>query len=561
MAAVLECVPNFSEGRDLNIIKQITDQVESVDGVKLLDVDPGASTNRTVVTFVGEPQAVVDAAFLAIKKAGEVIDMRKHKGTHPRMGATDVCPLIPISGISAEEAVKYAHQLARRVGEELGIPVYFYEKAATSARAAPTWPSSGQANTKASRKKSSSQNGSPTIGPQKFNARCRSNRHRGARLPHRLQRQPQHPLGAPRQFGGLRRAGKGPHQDRRWQPHREKSAGCRRQSRCANPACANTVKGIGWYVEEYGIAQVSANLTNIEETPVHVVFEEARKSATRRGLRVTGSELIGLTPKKCLVEAGLYYLAQQGVSQGVSEEELIHIAVKSLGLDELAPFDPQKKVIEYQLSETKGPLVSLDLRDFNNLLASDAPAPGGGSVAALVGALGASLGTMVANLSGNKRGWDDRTTEFNPWAIKGQKLKDQLLALVDEDTAAFNKVMAAFKLPKSNDAEKAARQAAIEKANQYAARVPLRIMQTASECYPLLAEMAQNGNPNSITDAGVGALCVHAAVVGAGYNVQINLSGTGDETFEAEMRNKVQELEKASAAWREKIAKMVQEQF
>jgi glutamate formiminotransferase/formiminotetrahydrofolate cyclodeaminase len=559
MAAVLECVPNFSEGRDLNIIKQITDQVESVDGVKLLDVDPGASTNRTVVTFVGEPQAVVDAAFLAIKKAGEVIDMRKHKGTHPRMGATDVCPLIPISGISAEEAVKYAHQLARRVGEELDIPVYLYEKAATSP---------GRTNLAVIRageyegfaEKILKPDWKPDYGPQKFNAGAGQSviGVRDFLIAYNVNLNTQSVRRANSVAFDIRERGRIKTEDGK--PTGKKVLDANGKP-LREPGTCKHVKAIGWYVEEYGIAQVSANLTNIEETPVHVVFEEARKSATRRGLRVTGSELIGLTPKKCLVEAGLYYLAQQGVSQGVSEEELIHIAVKSLGLDELAPFDPQKKVIEYQLSETKGPLVSLDLRDFNNLLASDAPAPGGGSVAALVGALGASLGTMVANLSGNKRGWDDRTTEFNPWAIKGQKLKDQLLALVDEDTAAFNKVMAAFKLPKSNDAEKAARQAAIEKANQYAARVPLRIMQTASECYPLLAEMAQNGNPNSITDAGVGALCVHAAVVGAGYNVQINLSGTGDETFEAEMRNKVQELEKASAAWREKIAKMVQEQF
>lgn len=555
MAAILECVPNFSEGRDLSIIKLITDQIESVEGAKLLDVDPGASTNRTVVTIVGEPQAVIDAAFLAIKKASELIDMRKHKGTHPRMGATDVCPLIPISGMTDEEAVQYAHQLAKRVGEDLEIPVYLYEKAAsTPTRRNLAVIRAGEYEGFA--EKILLPEWKPDYGPQRFHAGAGQTviGVRDFLVAYNVNLNTQSVRRANSVAFDIREKG-------RVKTENGKPTGKKVLDANGNPVrepgTCKSVKAIGWYVEEYGVAQVSANLTNIDISPVHAVFEAARKSATSRGLRVTGSELVGMIPKRCLIEAGLYYLEQQGLAQGVSEEDLVHIAVKSLGLDELAPFDPQQKVIEYQLASQTGPLVSMNLRAFNNLLASDAPAPGGGSVAALVGALGVSLGTMVANLSGNKRGWEAQMETFSTWGIKGQALKDELLQLVDQDTAAFNQVMAAFRLPKSNETEKAQRKAAIEAANQYAAQVPFRIMQTASTCYPLLAEMAENGNPNSVTDAGVGALCVHTAVIGAGLNVRINLGGIEDVRFKETLTQSLDQLERESEEWQSKIMAQV----
>ncbi|MDP5171075.1 MAG: glutamate formimidoyltransferase [Bacteroidia bacterium] len=534
MSQILECVPNFSEGRNPAVIKQITDAISAVSGVKLLDVDPGKSTNRTVVTIVGSPDAVIEAAFQGIKKAAEVIDMSKHEGTHPRMGATDVCPLIPIAGISEEEAVKYAHKLAKRVGEELSIPVYLYEKAAqdpkrqnlATIRAGeyegfeqkillPEWkPDYGPARFHAKA-------GQTVIGVRDFlvayniNLNTQSIRRANSvafdiREKGRIKTEDGKPTGKPMK-------------DAEGKPVRE-------------PGTCPSVKAIGWYVEEYGIAQVSANLTNINITPVHVAFEAARDSANARGMRVTGSELVGLIPKQALLDAGYYYLAKQGLSQGVSEETLVQIAIKSLGLDELGPFDPQKKVIEYQLeagSDKK--LVQMNLREFANLTASDAPAPGGGSVSALVGAVGVALGTMVTNLSANKRGWEDRLDEFNPWGKKGQALKDQLLLLVDEDTAAFDKVMESFRLPRKTEEEKAARKEAIQTATLYAAEVPLRIAKTAGEAYPLLQAMADIGNPNSITDAGVGALCVHAAIQGAILNVRINIESLDLETKKQEL--------------------------
>ncbi len=527
MSPILECVPNFSEGRDPAIIQQITDSIAAVAGVTLLDVDPGKSTHRTVVTFVGAPEAVIEGAYQGIKKASELIDMRKHTGTHPRMGATDVCPLIPVSGISVEEAIQYANQLARRVGEELGIPVYLYELAATmplrqnlaTIRAGeyegfekkillPEWkPDYGPAQFHAKA-------GQTVIGVRDFlvayniNLNTQSVRRANSvafdiREKGRIRTEDGLPTGKPLL-------------DAEGRPQRE-AGSCK------------SVKAIGWYVEEYGIAQVSANLTNLRDTPVHLAFEAARKSATARGMRVTGSELVGLIPKQALIDAGRYYLGQQGVSQGVSEAELIHVAIKSLGLDELGPFDPQKKVIEYRLESTGSrKLAGLTLREFTNLTASDAPAPGGGSVSALVGAVGVALGVMVANLSAGKRGWEDRLGYFSDWGVQGQALKDQLLRFVDEDTAAFERVMAAFRLPRKTEEEKVNRQQAIQSATLYAAEVPLLIAETTSKAYPLLLSMAESGNPHSITDAGVGALCVHAAIRGAVLNVRINLKSLHD---------------------------------
>ncbi|MCL4127441.1 UNVERIFIED_CONTAM: hypothetical protein GTU68_015501 [Idotea baltica] len=456
MAAIIECIPNFSEGQNLAIIRQITDAIEAVEGVKLLDVDPGASTNRTVVTFVGEPEAVIEGAFQGIKKASEVIDMRKQKGTHPRMGATDVCPLVPISGITDEEAIIYANKLAKRVGEELEIPIYLYEKAAkTPQRNNLAVIRSGEYE--GFEQKILLPEWKPDYGPQRFHAMAGQTviGVRDFLVAYNVNLNTQSVRRANSVAFDIREKG------------RSKT----------EPGMCKHVKAIGWYVEEYGVAQVSANLTNISETPLHEVFEASCKSATKRGLRVTGSEIIGLVPKKCLIDAAYHYLAAQGVSQGMDEEGLIHIAIKSMGLDELGPFDPYQKIIEYQLEgKDDEKLTGMTLRSFSNLLASDSPAPGGGSVAALVGALGASLGIMVANLSGNKRGWDNRTADFDPWAIKGQELKDRLLQLVNEDTAAFNEVMTAFRLPRNSETEKEVRKTAIQDASKYAAQVPFQII-------------------------------------------------------------------------------------
>lgn len=545
MSQILECVPNFSEGRNPEVIRQITDAMAAVDGVMLLDVDPGKSTNRTVVTIVGSPEAVINGAFEGIKKAAEVIDMRKQTGTHPRMGATDVCPLIPISGITDEEAVEYAHKLAKRVGEELSIPVYLYEKAAQEAKR------KNLAVIRAGEYEGFEQKillpeWKPDYGPAVFNAGAGQTviGVRDFLVAYNINLNTQSVRRANSVAFDIREKGRVKTDNGKptGKPLKDANGEAIREA----GAC-KSVKAIGWYVEEYGVAQVSANLTDINETPVHIAFEEARKSANKRGLRVTGSELVGLIPRKAMIDAGYYYLEQQGVSKGVSEEDLIHIAIKSLGLDELGEFDPRKKIIEYQLEDALGgPLVNLNLREFTNLTASDAPAPGGGSVSALVAAVGIALGTMVANLSGNKRGWDDRVEEFNEWAINGQQLKDRMLKLVDADTAAFDKVMDAFRLPKKTEEEKLARSQAIQDATLYAAEVPLMIARTAGEAYPLLQQMAQTGNPNSITDAGVGALCVHAAIQGAILNVRINLEGLDLETKRKELEEICEQLVKDS---------------
>ena len=544
MQKLIECVPNFSEGRDQNIIRQITDVIASVDGVSLLDVDPGASTNRTVVTFVGSPDAAVEAAFRAIKKAAELIDMRKHKGAHPRMGATDVCPFIPVSNVSWDEAIACANRLGQRVGDESKIPVYLYEKAAKN---------ESRSNLSIVRageyegffEKIRQPEWKPDFGPDVFNEKSGATvigvrdflvaynvnlntksvrRANSVAFDVREQGRTQTEDGTP--------WGK-PLLDANSEPIRI-------------PGMLKHVKAIGWFVKEYGIAQVSMNLTNIEETPLHAAFDACCESAAKRGLRVTGSEIVGMVPKRCLVDAGRYFLRKQKWSEGVSDEELIDIAIRSMGLSELKPFDPKEKVIEFKIesAEPKRSLAKMNLREFCNETLSDSPAPGGGSVAALMGALGASLGGMVANLSAGKRGWDDKLEYFSDWAVKAQQLKDELLALVDEDTSAFNKVMDAFALSKESAEEKATRAAAIAKATKYAAEVPLKVMETASKSYELLAEMAERGNPASVSDVGVGTLATRACIEGAALNVRINLAQLKDEKFKAELADRVR---KASA--------------
>jgi glutamate formiminotransferase len=541
MNKIIECVPNFSEGRDLDVIRQITAAIESVEEVSLLNVDPGASTNRTVVTFAGSPDAVVEAAFRGIQKAAELIDMRKHTGAHPRMGATDVCPFIPVSNVSWDEAIDCAKKLGKRVGEELEIPVYLYERAASDPARSnlsiirageyegffdkikqPKWkPDFGPA---AFNEKS----GGTVIGAREFLVAYNAN------LNTRSVRRANSVAFDVRENGRVKTddgtpTGK-PVLDAKGEPVRE-------------PGLLKHVKAIGWYVEEYGIAQVSMNLTNLEETPLHAAFDACVESATKRGMRVTGSEIVGMLPKKCLTDAGRHYLRKQKWSEGASEEELIDVAIRSMGLSELKPFDPKEKIIEFKMeAPDKKSLVKMDLRQFCNETLSDSPAPGGGSVAALMGALGVSLGGMVANLSAGKRGWEDKLQFFSDWGVKAQQLKDELLFLVDEDTAAFNKVMAAFGLPKESAEEKAGRSAAIQSANKYAAEIPLRVMETASRAYPLLADMADKGNPASISDVGVGALAVRACIDGAAMNVRINLAGLKDENFKASLREKMQRV-------------------
>lgn len=530
MKQLIECVPNFSEGRDMSIIKQITDEIERVEGVKLLDVDPGKATNRTVVTFVGEPKAVVEAAYQAIKKAAELIDMRQHSGEHPRMGATDVCPFIPISGISMEETVVYTKELGERVGRDLGIPIFLYESSATDAR----W--QNLANIRAGEyekmeSKLKQDDFTPDYGPKAFNATAGVTAI-GARdflIAYNVNLNTTSTRRANSVAFDVREAGR---VKREGDPITGKIVKDENGETVRIPGACKAVKGIGWYIEEYGIAQVSMNLTDIKVTPFHIAFEECCKSANARGLRVTGSELVGLMPLKVILDAGKYFLKKQNRSTGISEAEIIKIAVKTMGLDELTPFDPNKKIIEYLLAaDEQTPLLDMTLPEFANETASESPAPGGGSIAAYVGALGVSLGTMVANLSSHKRGWDSRWEEFSDYAEEGQQIKDVLLALVDEDTNAFNKIMDAFRLPKSTDAEKEARQEAIQTATKYAVEIPLRVMRTAFGSMQLIQKMAEIGNPNSVTDAGVGALCARTAVYGAYLNVKINLGGLKDKAY------------------------------
>jgi len=525
---LIECVPNFSEGIDMSVIKQITDVIESVSGVRLLDVDPGKATNRTVVTFVGTPAEVCEAAFLAMKKATEVIDMSKHKGEHPRFGATDVCPLVPIANISMDEVVEYAHKLAKRVGEELKYPVYCYEFAAFEEKR------KNLANCRAGEyeglaKKLTDAQWKPDFGPAEFIAKTGATAI-GARnflVAYNFNLNTTSTRRANAIAFDVREAGR-PKVD----PVTKKTLKDEQGNELRIPGTLPKTKAIGWYIKEYGVAQVSMNLTDISVTPVHVAFDEVCKSATNRGMRVTGSELVGLVPLNAILDAGKHYLIKQQRSIGVSEEEMIKIAVKSLGLDELKPFNPKEKIIEYMLrDDSKSPLINMTLKAFADETASESPAPGGGSIAAYMGALGISLGTMVANLSSHKAGWDDRWEEFSNYAEKGQYFKDALIKLVDEDTNAFNKIMEAFGLSKANAEEAAFRTKAIQEATKYAIEVPFSVMKLAYESMSVIKAMAEIGNPNSVTDAGVGALAARSAVMGAFLNVRINCSSYTDKTF------------------------------
>jgi glutamate formiminotransferase / formiminotetrahydrofolate cyclodeaminase len=542
MKKLIECVPNFSEGNDMSIINRITDEIESVEGVKLLNVDPGKATNRTVVTFVGEPEGVVEAAFLAIRMASQLIDMSKHKGEHPRMGATDVCPFIPVANISMEETAEWSKKLAEQVGKELHIPVYLYEEAQ---------PNKKRSNLSVIRsgeyegfaEKIKQPEWKPDFGPASWNITA-GGTVIGARdflIAYNVNLNTKSVKRANSVAFDIREAGR---VKRTGNPVSGPIAKDEQGNEIRIPGKLKGVKAIGWYISEYDIAQVSINITRFRETPLHVVFDETLQSAHERGIRVTGSELVGLVPLSAMLEAGRYFMRKQNLSTGVSDRELIYIAVKSMGLDELAPFDPRKRIIEYCLEDaTTKPLINMDLIRFSEETASESPAPGGGSISAYVGALGISLGTMVANLSASKKGWEDRWEEFSEWAEKGQHLRKQLLDLVDEDTAAFNAIMTAFGLPKVTDAEKESRKKAIQDATRNAIEVPFRVMEVALASMEISAKMVEIGNPNSITDAGVGILCARAAVRGAFMNVSINCSSCDDKSFTAGMISRGTEME------------------
>ncbi len=560
MDRIIECVPNFSEGRDTAIIQQITGEITTVDGVKLLNVDPGKATNRTVVTFVGEPEKVIEAAFRAIKKAGELIDMRQHHGEHPRMGATDVCPLIPISGVTMEECAAFAQQLSKRVGEELHIPAYLYEYAQ---------PDKKRSNLSIIRageyegfgKKILLPEWKPDFGPAMFDEK-RGATVIGARdflIAYNVNLNTTSTRRANSIAFDVREAGR---VLREGDPINGKIVTDENGKAISVPGSLKSVKAIGWFIEEYGIAQISMNLTNIAVTPLHIAFNEVCAKATARGIRVTGSELVGLVPLQSLLDAGRYFLNQQQRSEGVSDKELIRIAIKTMGLDELSPFKPEERIIEYLLNNpASAKLVNMSLTDFADETASESPAPGGGSIAAYVGALGVSLAAMVANLSSHKKGWDDKWDVFSEWAAKGQTLKKELIRLVDLDTAAFNKIMEAFGLHKNTDAEKAARSFAIQEATKYAIEVPFKVMETSFKSFEVIKAMAEAGNPNSISDAGVGALCATTAIRGAYLNVRINAAGFKDKGFANNFIQKGAAIEEQAIALEKEIMKIVEEKI
>ncbi len=563
MKQLIECVPNISEGRNMDIINQVTAEIEKVEGVKLLDVDPGQTTNRTVITFVGEPEPVLKAAYQVVKKAAELIDMTQHHGAHPRQGATDVCPLIPVSNITMEEVVEYAHKLGKRLGEELQIPIYCYENAAfIPERRNLAYCRTGEYESLSSRL--GTEQWKPDFGPNAWNDHTA---HTGATQ-----------VGA-RDFlvainynlntTSTRRANAIAFDVReKGRPKREGGKPSGKPIKDENgktimiPGTLKGTKAIGWYIEDYGIAQVSMNITSIKVAPVHLCFDEVCRCAANRGLRVTGCEIVGLIPKSVLIDAGKYYLAKQQRSLGVSEEEIMKVAIKSMGLDDLKPFDPKEKVIEYLIEDhSKKKLVDLTCRGFCDETASESPAPGGGSVSAYMGALAASLGTMVANLTGGKAAYDDEWEKFSDVAVKGQALKDELLHLVDEDTAAFNKIMDAFGLPKKTDEEKAARSAAIQEATKFATEVPFRTMQRSLEAFEVCRAMVEWGNPNSVTDGGVGSLAARSAVMGAHLNVKINASSLKDEAFKADILAKAQAIEDEAIKQEAEILKIVNEKI
>ena len=548
MKQLIECVPNISEGRDMNIINQVTAEIEKVEGVKLLDVDPGQTTNRTVITFVGEPEQACEAAFRVVKRAAELIDMRQHHGAHPRQGATDVCPLIPVSNITMVETVEYAHRLAERIGNELQIPIYCYENAAKlPERRNLAYCRTGEYESLSTRlgtdqwkpdygpnawNDHTAQTGATQVGARDFlvainyNLNTTSTRRANA-IAFDVREK-----GRPMREGG-KPSGK-PMKDENGKP-------------IMIPGTLKGTKAIGWYIEDYGIAQVSMNITSIKVAPVHLCFDEVCRCAANRGIRVTGCEIVGLIPKSVLIDAGKYYLAKQKRSLGVSEDEIMKVAIKSMGLDDLKPFDPKEKVIEYLIEDhSQKKLVDLTCTGFCEETASESPAPGGGSVSAYMGALAASLGTMVANLTGGKAAYDDEWEKFSDVAVHGQQLKNDLLHLVDEDTNAFNKIMNAFGLPKKSDEEKAARSAAIQEATKFATEVPFQTMQKSFEAFEVCRAMVEWGNPASVTDGGVGALAARSAVMGAHLNVKINASSLKDEAFKNDILAKAAAIEAAA---------------
>ena len=557
---LIECVPNFSEGRDMNVIRQITDEIEGVNGVTLLDVDPGQATNRTVVTFVGSPEPVIEAAVRAVRRAAGLIDMSKHHGEHPRFGATDVCPLVPISNITMEQTVEHARKLAQRLGEEVGITVYCYENAALSEQRR------NLAVVRAGeyeglKNKLAKPEWKPDFGPAQFNA------HSGATAV------------SARDFLVAYNVNLNTTSTRRANAIafdvREKGRKKREGNPLTGPVVKDDsgkdvwipgslkcVKGIGWFIEEYGVAQISMNLTNISVTPIHVAFDEVCAKAQARGVRVTGSELVGLVPLQAMLDAGRYFLKKQQRSLGIADREIIKIAVKSLGLDELSPFNPDEKIIEYAIAREAGgtsakKLVDLTLEGFVHETASESPAPGGGSISASMGAMAAALATMVANLSSHKRGWDDRWEEFSDWAVKGKALHDEMLSLIDEDTNAFNKIMEAFGLPSGTEAEQAAKNQAVQDATKQAIEVPFRIMLSAHAAMAVAKEMAEIGNPNSVSDAGVAALAARSAVMGAFLNVKINSSGVEDKKWIEDILARGEETQKNAVALEQEILEIV----
>lgn len=542
---LIECVPNISEGRNDDVIKQVTAVIEAVDGVKLLDVDAGKATNRTVITFVGEPEPVIEAAFRVIKKASELIDMSQHSGEHPRFGATDVCPLIPIANISMEETAEYAHELGKRVGDELGIPGYFYENACTEEKRR-NLATCRAGEYEGLEKKLSDPAWKPDFGPAAFNdhvkrSGCTAISARDFLIAYNVNLNTTSTRRANAIAFDIREAGR---VKRDGDPLTGKKVLDENGEPIRIPGKLKSVKGIGWYIEEYGVAQISYNLTNIRITSMHEAFYETCKAAEKRGIRVTGSELVGLIPKQAMLDAADFYLQLQNRSLGIDEAEKIKIAVKSLGLDELAPFNPEEKIIEYMLEDkTQQKLVDMDLVAFANETASESPAPGGGSISAYVGALGVSLGTMVANLSAHKRGWDDKWDYYSEWAVRGQALKEDLLHLVDEDTEAFNRIMEGFKMPKGTEEEKAARKQAIEEATKYAIEIPYKVMEKAFASMEIMQEMANKGLQSSLSDAAVGILCARTAVRGAHLNVKINAKDLGDEQYKQDILNKAAQLE------------------
>ncbi len=559
MNQLIECVPNFSEGRNPQVIKQITDAIESVEGVKLLNVDPGKATNRTVVTFVGAPDDVIEAAFRGVKKASDLIDMSKHTGEHPRFGATDVCPLVPIANISMEETVEYAHKLAKRVGEELNIPVYCYEFAA-QAEERKSLANCRSGEYEGLPEKLKDPRWKPDFGPAEFNASAGATAvsARNFLIAYNVNLNTTSTRRANSIAFDVREAGR---VKREGNPITGKIVKDGNGEPIRVPGTLKKVRAIGWYIEEYGIAQISMNLTDITVTPVHIAFDEVCKSAERRGMRVTGSELVGLIPLQAMLDAGKYFLKKQERSTGISDDEIIKIAIKSMGLDELGEFNPRERIIEYMLEDDELQLKDMSLKTFMEETASESPAPGGGSISAYVGSMGAALGSMVANLSSHKRGWDERWEEFSDWAEKGKCYQEKLLRLVDEDTSAFNQIMAAFGLPKGTEEEKAARMQAIQDATLNAILTPLEVMKTAFESMEVLQAMAEIGNPNSVSDAGVGALCARTAVQGAYLNVLINLADFKDKVKAAKLKHEAGEILFQAETKEQLILKLVEEKI